>query len=100
MWELGGQSFRRPDWASRPFDLPAASAFYIASGERVTTNPPISAFHFLDDNPCDRAHILALDRYHSVGELADHFLLLSWCKYTFDELYVYQRHRFLFVWLV
>src|SRR5665648_1221887 len=54
-----------------------------------------STAHFLDDTPGDRAHVLALDRDHGVGELPDDLLLLLRGEDALDELDVDERHAVL-----
>ena len=67
---------------------------YIGGAQGVATDAPISTFHLLDHDLCNLTHVFAFDRHHSVGELANYFLLLIGSKYSFNEFHVYQWHCF------
>src|SRR6185312_12176397 len=79
---------------------PRRSADGRAGGERldvggaqgVPADPPLTAGDLFDDDPGDRAHVLALDLDHRLGEVADDPLLLLGVEHTLDELDVDQWH--------
>jgi hypothetical protein len=63
-------------------------------GQRLARDPPVAAADFLDHDPGDRAHVLALNGDHRVGELFDDPALLLGDGHVLDELDVDERHFF------
>ena len=72
----------------------AARAPDVLRGQRLARDPPVAAADFLDHDPGDRAHVLALNGDHRVGELFDDPALLLGDGHVLDELDVDERHFF------
>src|SRR6266478_8690278 len=75
---------------SRSF--PARQRVHIGGGQGVAANSPVPAFHLLDHAPGDAAHVLAFDRDHRVGQLADDLALLLLAEHVLDDANLNERH--------
>src|SRR5688572_33343913 len=69
----------------------------IGGVQRVAGDRPVAGGDLFDDAPGDRAHVLALDLHHRVGEPADDLLLLLGGEDVFDDLHADQWHRMTFL---
>jgi len=70
---------------------------YVGSGQHAAADRPVATLDFLDDDPRDRAHRLAFDRHHRVGDPFHDLLLLDGREHAVDELDVDEWHcRILF----
>src|SRR5271169_1234763 len=89
--QWSGRSTARPEVAPSR-SLSACQSVDVGGGQGVATDPPVAAFHLLDDAPRDVAHVLALDRDHRVGQLADDLALLFLTEYVLDDANLNERH--------
>src|SRR5258706_299509 len=64
----------------------------VRGAQRVAGDAPVAALPLLDDNPGDRAHVLAFDLHHGVGQPTHHVLLLLGGEDPLDDLDVDERH--------
>src|SRR5918994_7952271 len=64
----------------------------VLGAQRLAADAPVAACDLLDDDPGHRAHVLALDRHHRVGEALDDLVLLVGREDVLDELDVDERH--------
>jgi hypothetical protein len=64
----------------------------VGRGERISSDPPVSALDFFDHAPSDLTHVFALDRDHGVGQLRDDLLLLFLGENVFDDSDLNERH--------
>src|ERR687898_2337882 len=65
----------------------------VVGAQRLAADAPVAACDLLDDDPGHRAHILAFDRDHRVGEALDDLALLVGREDVLDELDVDEWHR-------
>src|SRR5580658_551101 len=72
--------------------LPPRQGMHIRRAQRIAADAPVPAFHFLDHAPRDTAHVLALDRDHRVGQLADHLAFLLLAEHVLDDANLNERH--------
>src|SRR5690242_6608062 len=103
------RSARTTGWSGRSMvwrevaplcSLSARQGVDVGGGQRVAADPPVAAFHLLDDAPRDIAHVLALDRDHRVGQLADHLALLFLAEDVLDDANLNERHWIVpFIWV-
>jgi hypothetical protein len=66
--------------------------FHVLCGQRFAADAPITAFHFVDNNPGDGTQALAFDFNHGFRQALDDSPLLSGCEHPFDQPYIYQWH--------
>ncbi len=57
--------------------LTCCKRFNRLSRDGIATDSPVATFHFINDNPCDVAHVFTFDRNHRIGELLNHFFFLG-----------------------
>src|ERR1700730_15837630 len=79
-----GRSTGRPE-AAPSRGLSACQGLDVGGGQGIAADPPVAAFHLLDDAPGDIAHVLTLDRDHRLGELADDLALLFPTEHVLDH---------------
>src|SRR5262249_271765 len=72
--------------------LSACQSVDIGGGQGLAPDPPVAAFHLLDQTKGDLTHVLALDRDHRVGQLGDDLALLFLTEYVLDDLNLNERH--------
>jgi hypothetical protein len=60
--------------------------------------PPVVAFDLFDEAKGNLAHVLALDRNHCVGQLADDLALLFFSEHILDNLNLIKRRCFLLLY--
>jgi hypothetical protein len=65
--------------------LSACQSVHVGGGQGVATDPPVAAFHLLDQAKGDLAHVLTLDRDHRVGQLGDDLALLFLTEHVFED---------------
>src|ERR687897_1932312 len=70
----------------------------VLGAQRLSAHAPVAACDLLDDDPGHRAHVLALDRDHRVGEALDDLALLVGREDVLDELDIDDWHD-AFWWL-
>ena len=89
----GSVATRRPQRKIAPSrGFSARQSVHVGGGQRVAADPPVAAFHLLDHAPSDAAHVLALDRDHRVGQLADDLALLFLAEHVLDDANLNERH--------
>jgi hypothetical protein len=71
---------------------PAARALTSAVVRGLPAMPQSPLLSSSNQHPGDRAHVLALDGDHGLGQLPDDLLLLLGREHTLDELHVDERH--------
>src|SRR5207249_4693571 len=88
----GPGASRRNSLVAPSGSLSARQGVHVGCGERVAADAPVAAFHFLDHAPGDAAHVLAFDRDHRVGQLADDLALLLLAEHVLDDANLNERH--------
>jgi hypothetical protein len=61
----------------------------IVNGQSIATNAPVAALDLFDNHPRYWPQVLAFDRYHRIGQLADYLLLLLGREHAFDYFDIY-----------
>src|SRR5215470_6711186 len=65
---------------------------HVCCRKRLTAHGPVAALNLVDHHPGDRAHVLALDAHHGVGDALDDGALLALREDAFDDLHIDQWH--------
>jgi hypothetical protein len=76
----GGPGQLQPLGSASALGRAGRQCLHVVRGQRFAAKPPVATLDFVDNDPGYLAHVFALDRYHRVGELADHLLLLTGVK--------------------
>jgi hypothetical protein len=72
--------------------FPCGERLDIGRFQCLAADGPVSAFEFIDADPGDRAHVLALDLDHCRSNFGDQLLLLLWGKNVFNHIDGNERH--------
>src|ERR1700733_5133625 len=68
--------------------LTGSERLHGLGGQRLAADSPIAALDFVDLHPSHAAHVLALDRYHRIGQSRDHLVFLLGSEHVLDDAYL------------